>query len=49
MNNETMLRIRIDPKLRDQFKGLTAMNGTNMNAVILDFIKDYVEKEGKKR
>ena len=49
MKDETvMLRIRVDAKLRDQFKGLTAMNGTNMNAVIVDFLKNYVKKESSK-
>ncbi|MBP0017010.1 MAG: hypothetical protein J7647_05550 [Cyanobacteria bacterium SBLK] len=46
--NEVTIRVKLDGKLRDRFKGLTAMEGTNMNAVVVEFIEKYVKEKSEK-
>ncbi len=38
------LNVIIDQKLHNDFKAATAVQGTDMTTVILEFIKSYVDK-----
>ena len=38
------MTVNIDPELREQFKTATAIQGTEMSVVVLQFIEQYVEK-----
>jgi hypothetical protein len=38
------VNIHIDARLHDAFKSATAAQGKSMTDVLLDFVRDYVEK-----
>ncbi len=40
------MNINVEMGLHDAFKAATAAKGVNMTDVLLDFIKDYVKKNG---
>jgi hypothetical protein len=40
------MNINVDVSLHDAFKAATAAKGENMTDVLMDFIKQYVEKYG---
>lgn len=41
------LSILINKKLREQFKSLAARKGTTMTAMIIEFIKSELKKDGE--
>ncbi len=40
------MNLNVQAELHDAFKAATAAKGVNMTDVLLDFIKDYVKKNG---
>lgn len=44
ITNPIAYRLELPKKLRTQFKGMTAMNGTNMKDALIHFIEWYVGK-----
>ncbi len=40
------MNINVEMGLHDAFKAATAAKGVNMTDVLLDFIRDYVKKNG---
>lgn len=40
------MNINVEVSLHDAFKAATAARGENMTDVLLDFIKDYIKKNG---
>jgi len=41
------LRIMLKRDLRDKFKAMSALRGTNMRVVILEMIRKYLTSEGR--
>jgi hypothetical protein len=40
------MNVNIEAPLHDSFKAATAAQGENMTDVLLDFIRDYIKKNG---
>jgi len=43
------LNINIEMSLHDAFKAATAAKGENMTDALMQFIRDYVDKNGRRR
>ena len=40
------MNLNVEANVHDAFKAATAAQGVNMTDVLLDFIKDYIKKNG---